>query len=204
MRFRGTGGRCDYSWLAMLTATAVLACGAAQPDAPAAAMSGAAEPAVWVPKEFNLTYQGFTTHYTCDGLHDKMTRILLMLGARKDLQVRSWGCLRLAPDVFPGVSVKMNVLEPQGGQGGQGRQSAQTVPAHWQQVDLLAGRDPIDASADCDLIAQVQQKVLPLFATRGVDFQATCERRQLVVGGTRLKAKVLLADPVAAAAASPR
>jgi hypothetical protein len=202
MRFRGTGGRCDYSWLAMLTATAVLACGgAAQPDAPAAAMSGAAEPAVWVPKEFNLTYQGFTTHYTCDGLHDKMTRILLMLGARKDLQVRSWGCLRLAADVFPGVSVKMNVLEPQGGQGGQ---SAQTVLAHWQQVDLLAGRDPIDASADCDLIAQVQQKVLPLFATRDVDFQATCQRRQLVIGGTRLKAKVLLADSVAAAAASPR
>jgi hypothetical protein len=201
MRFRSTGGRCGYSWLAMLTATAVLACSAAQPDAPAAAVSGAAEPAVWVAKEFNLTYQGFTTHYTCDGLHDKMTRILLMLGARKDLQVRSWGCLRLAADVFPGVSVKMNVLEPQGGQGGQ---SAQTVLAHWQQVDLLAGGDPIDASADCDLIAQVQQKVLPLFATRDVDFQATCQRRQLVIGGTRLKAKVLLADSVAAAAASPR
>jgi hypothetical protein len=201
MRFRSTGGRCGYSWLAILTATAGLACTAAQADAPAAVVSGTAEPAVWVPKEFNLTYQGFTTHYTCDGLHDKMTRILLMLGARKDLQVRAWGCLHLAPDVFPGVSVKMNVLEPQGGQAGQ---TARTVPAHWQQVDLLAGRDPIDASADCDLIAQVQQKVLPLFATRGVDFQAACERRQLVIGGTRLKAKVLLADSVATAAASPR
>jgi hypothetical protein len=41
--------------------------------------------------------------------------------------------------------------------------------------------------------------VLPLFATRNVDYRSTCERRQLVLGGTRLKAEVLVADPSAAA-----
>ena len=128
-----------------------------------------------------------------------MRSVLLKLGARHDLQVRGFGCTRLqGPDPFAGVSIRMNVLQPAGQQGGP------AVPAHWKRVDLLTdydNRDPVDAAADCELIGQIKQKVLPLFATRNVDYSATCEQRQLVLGGTRLKAEVLVADPGAAAAA---
>src|SRR6202021_3676646 len=71
--------------------------------------------AVWTQKEFKFTYQGFTTKYSCDGLHDKMRRILLEFGARKqDLKIGEWGCSGRSglPDPFPGVIVKMSVLVP--------------------------------------------------------------------------------------------
>jgi hypothetical protein len=200
MRFRNPGERCVHRQVAGLAAVAALSCASAWANPPSEASTGSGrESAVWTPKELEFVYQGFTTKYSCDGLQEKMRRVLLKLGARPDVQVRSFGCTRLVgPDQFPGVSIRMNVLQPAGQQGGP------AVPAHWKMVDLLTdydNRDPVDAAADCELIGQIKQKVLPLFATRNVDYSATCEARQLVLSGTRLKAEVLVADPSAAAAA---
>jgi hypothetical protein len=69
-------------------------------------------------------------------------------------------------------------------------------------VDLPPERDPLLKAADCELIQQVRQEVLPLFATRNVEGSTTCEPRLIVPGSTQLKAQVLVADrgtPVAAA-----
>jgi hypothetical protein len=88
--------------------------------------------------------------------------------------------------------MQIHVLQPSDSHEGQ------SVPAHWQRVDLLANRDPVDAAADCELIEQIRQKILPLFATRNVDAVSDCANRQLLLGGTRLRAEVLVADPVTA------
>jgi hypothetical protein len=200
MRFQNPGERSVHRQVATLTAVAVLTCASAwaNPQSDASVGSGR-ESAVWAPKELNFVYQGFTTKYSCDGLQDKMRNVLIKLGARHDIQVRSWGCTRLGrPDLFPGVRIKMNVLQP------AGKQSGQTVPAHWKMVDFLADRDPVDAAGDCELVEQIKQKVLPLFATRHVDYSSTCERHHLLVGATRLKAEVLVADQIAAADSAAR
>jgi len=203
MRFKNPGKRSVHGQFAALTAVAVLTCASAwaNPQADESAASGR-ESAVWAPKELNFAYQGFTTKYSCDGLQDRMRRVLIKLGARPDLRVRGYGCTRLVgPDPFAGVSIKMNVLQPAGKQGGP------AVPVHWQSVDLLTGlyeHDPVDAAADCELIGQIKQKVLPLFATRNVDYRSTCEAHHLVPGGTRLKAEVLVADERAAADSGAR
>jgi hypothetical protein len=179
--------------VAGLAVLAALTCASAwaNPQSEPSASSGR-ESAVWTPKELNFVYQGFTTKYSCDGLQDKMKRVLIKLGARPDIQVRGWGCTRLqGPDPFAGVRIKMNVLQPAGNEAGQ------AVPAHWKMVDVLADpddRDPVEAAGDCELIGQIKQKVLPLFATRNVDYRSTCAWRQLLVGATRLKAEVLVAD----------
>ena len=183
-----------------LTAVAVLICGStwanAQSDAPADA---GRESAVWSAKELTFAYTGFTTQYSCDGLQARMRSVLLALGSRPDLQVRGYGCTRLTgPDRFAGVSIKMSVLQRADKPGGQ------AVPAHWKMVDLLANRDPLDAAADCELIDQIRAKVLPLFATRNVDYGATCERGHLLPGGTRLKAQVLVPDESVAAHTAAR
>ena len=189
--------------VAALAAVAVLtgASAWANPQADESAASGR-ESAVWAPKELTFVYRGFTTKYSCDGLQDKMRKVLIKLGARHDVQVRNWGCTRLqGPDPFAGVRIKMNVLQPDGKQGGQ------AVPAHWKMVDLLADpddRDPVDAAGDCELVGQIKEKVLALFATRNVDYSSTCQHRQLLVGATRLKAEVLVADPIAAAESPAR
>jgi len=203
MSFENPGERSVHRPVASLAALAALtcACAWANPQPEPSGGSGR-ESAVWMPKELNFAYQGFTTKYSCDGLQDKMKRVLIKLGARHDLQVRGWGCTRLqGPDPFAGVRIKMNVLQPAGKQGGQ------AVPAHWQLVDVLAGpddRDPVDAAGDCELIEQIKQKLLPLFATRNVDYRSTCEWHHLLVGATRLKAEVLVADQSAVAEAAAR
>ena len=183
-----------------LTAVAVLICGSTWANPPSAAPADAArESAVWAPKELSFAYTGFTTKYSCDGLQARMRSVLLALGSRPDLQVRGYGCTRLAgPDPLAGVSIKMNVLQRADKPG------AQALPAHWKVVDLLADRDPVDAAADCELIGQIRAKVLPLFAIRNVDYSATCERGHPLSGGTRLKAEVLVPDESAAAAAAAR
>ena len=200
MRFRNPGERTAHRQLAALTAVAVLSCAAAwaNPQPEATAGSGG-ETAAWAQKELTFTYQGHTTKYTCDGLRDKMRYILLELGARQDIQVRNFGCLRMAqPELTPGVSIRMNVLQPAGEHGGA------AVPAHWKMIDVLARRDPIDAAADCELLGQIKQEVLPLFATRNVDYRSTCQYKQLLVGATRLKAQVLVADQSAPADSAAR
>ena len=203
MCFRIPSKRSVRRPVAGLAALAVLTCAFAwaNPSPEPSAGSGR-ESAVWVPKELHFDYRGFTTKYSCDGLQERMRDVLLKLGARPDLRVRGYGCTRLVgPDPFAGVSIKMNVLQPAGKQGGP------AVPVHWQRVDLLTGlyeHDPVDAAADCELIGQIKQKILPLFATRNVDYRSTCEAHHLVPGGTRLKAEVLVADERTAADSAAR
>jgi hypothetical protein len=200
MRFRNPGERTANRQLVALTTVAALTCAAAWANPqPETSVGSGGESAVWAPKELTFTYEGHTTKYTCDGLRDKMRYILLELGARQDIQLRSFGCVRLAqPELSPGVSIRMNVLQPAGGHGGP------VVTAHWNMVDVLARRDPIDAAGDCELIGQIKQQVLPLFATRNVDYRSTCQNKQLLVGATRLKAQVLVADQGAAADSAAR
>jgi hypothetical protein len=190
MRVSNSGEPAVRYQLAILAAAAVLSCASAwsEPQPNGAAGSGG-ESAVWVPKELDFTYTGFTTRYTCDGLKDKMRKVLFKLGASRDLQVRAFGCIQVGgqPATFSGVRIKMNVLQPGGARAGQ------TVPAQWKLVDMTSP-DPVDAAADCDLIEQIKEKVLPLFATRNVDYAARCEKHKLLVGATRLKAEVLVAD----------
>ena len=189
-----TAGRRIAAFIAAL-AWASLSTGAS-PPAPAATGAGE-EAAAWVQKEVNFRYVGFTTKYTCDGLHDKMRRILLWLGARDDLKMTGYGCLGTnAPETTPGVRIVMHVLQPATATAGQ------TVAAHWKRVDLFAAHDLLDAARDCELISQLDRDVLPLFAARDVDYSATCSVGTPLVGGTRLKADVLVADS-SAATASP-
>jgi hypothetical protein len=171
-----------------LAALALLMCSSAW-AAPAADAS--AEPvhelAVWVPLQLDFPYHHATTEYTCSGLQARMKSLLLKLGARPDLEVREYGCTRLTgPDPLAGVKISMNVLQPAGPRPGLG--------AHWRRVDLLQGRELLQAAADCELIQQVAEKILPLFTVRNVDYSATCQARNLLPGATRLKADVLVAD----------
>jgi hypothetical protein len=162
---------------------------------PASAGDGGKEAVAWVQKELNFRYVGFTTKYSCDGLRGRMRDILLQLGARDDLKLTGYGCVGVnAPETTPGVRIVMHVLQPASATAGQ------SLAARWKTVDLLADRDVLDAARDCELIAQLNRDVLPLFAVRQVDYSAACSVGHPLAGGTRLKADVLIPDmtPMAA------
>jgi hypothetical protein len=76
------------------------------------------------------------------------------------------------------------------------------VPAHWKAVDLTPERDTVSAGGDCELVEQLKQSILPLFATRNVEYSSNCVPHQSQIGATRLRAEVLVPDQNAMPAGS--
>jgi hypothetical protein len=159
--------------------------------------------AVWTPKKLQFTYMGFTARYSCDGLADKMKRVLLDLGARPDLKLSPSGCSGGfgRPSRFPGVSATVQVLEPLGDTSPG--PDTKVIAAHWKSVVVAPKGDPLNAAGDCELTEQIKQRILPMFTTRNIDYSSNCIPNQLQVGGTRLSGEVLIADPPPAPAAAP-
>ncbi|MGH8180630.1 MAG: hypothetical protein ACRETR_06590, partial [Steroidobacteraceae bacterium] len=136
--------------------------------------------AVWVPKKVQFVYQGFTTHYSCDGLQDQIRAMLEKLGAR-DLQVRQFACVRPSgPTFFPGVQVTMRVLEPASSvDAAKDKDAGAQVQAHWKPVELMPTYASYNDQGNCELIEQFKRTFLPLFTTRNVKYASTCVPHQI-------------------------
>lgn len=156
--------------------------------APASAQTGVE--AVWVPRHVSFVYQGFTTHYSCSGLREKIREMLSALGAQ-DLEIREFGCIRLGVERFPGVRVTMRVLVP--ASSAHDHQAGPVIAAHWQNVVLMASNAGPQEQGNCELIEQFKETFLPLFTTRHIDYQSNCIPHQLTLG-TQLSAEVLIPD----------
>lgn len=202
-------GSSQVGWMSLVVLLALPGWASAQgaaagAGAGATAESKAPEAAVWAPKEARFIFQGFTAHYSCDGLAHKVREALLQLGARPDLSVREVPCSSPfgRPDPFPGVTIRMQVLVPLDSKSAP--PGAEPVPARWKNVTLRVDRDPVFAAGDCELIEQIKHSLLPLFTTRNVDYTSNCIPNQLEVGGTRLRTDVLVPVPSAAPGAAPR
>ncbi|HEV2703789.1 MAG TPA: hypothetical protein VGV09_19345 [Steroidobacteraceae bacterium] len=161
----------------------------------------AAPPAAhWVQRKLDYTYQGFTTHYTCDGLRDTVRDMLVALGARKrDLQIQETGCTRFnGVEPFPGVKANFWVLEPvtanEAGQGGDGKAQA----TQWKTVDLVRLRALVPDQGQCELLEQLKKDALPLFTSRNLNFHSTCVPHQITLGDIQFTVDVLRPVPSAA------
>ena len=143
------------------------------------------QPAVWKSQELVLTYTGFTSRYSCEGLLDKVTEALALLGARSDMSVRPVSCSGMGkPQRIPGVRIKVSTLVP-APEGGEG-----TVEARWKTV-RLSGPGRL-TRGDCELAEQIQGEILPLFTTRNVKVQMDCIPHQEPVGDIALTVDVLI------------
>jgi hypothetical protein len=89
------------------------------------------------------------------------------------------------------------VLRPATESGAPG--SEPPVPAHWAMVDLVPEGNPVLVAGDCELLEQIKNYILPLFATRNVESSFNCVPQQLQ-RGARLRAEVLISDARAPAA----
>jgi hypothetical protein len=169
----------------------------------AAAPTGEGQPAVWTEKELTFVYQGFTTRYSCDGLRDKVRSVLLDLGAeKKGLKVLQLGCSSASgrPDPFPGVKVKMRVLQPASGTP----DDKTPVAAHWKPVDLKLRDSFTTDSGECELVEQIRHKIVPLFASRNVDLKTNCIPHQATATRPTLRLEVLAPDDAQHPAEEPQ
>jgi hypothetical protein len=145
-----------------------------------------AVPAVWKTQELRFDYVGFTSRYSCDGLRDKVESVLLLLGARRDLKVSSFGCSRMgAPEPLPSLNIKISTLIP----AAQG-DAKDAVEARWKSVSL--GGVGRLTGGDCELAEQIRAKILPVFTSRNLKSQTDCVPHQLPSGNILLDVEVLV------------
>jgi hypothetical protein len=179
----------------------LLVLGVAMTAPPAFAVNSvqSSQPAKWVNRDVNFTYQGFTTHYSCDGLRDSAKAILRALGANWPKNgVRSTPCSGFSVSQishWPGIEGHVAVLVPATSEE-ISRRDPGLVSAHWKTVNLMQRKD-LDTrrGANCELLEQAKRDLLPLFATRNLEFSAICVAHATAVTSTVFTVDVLEVDP---------
>lgn len=145
--------------------------------------------ATWHEHEFDFTYMGFTTQYSCDGLRHKVQLILVALGARGQPDIRATGC-----EIHGGVAmaphVHVRVAFPEAVAADAGADAFDVV----QETVTLSPRRPQGlAAGDCELVEQLRDRVFPLLGTEVVAERTGCVPHQLGVGRPLVQAKILRA-----------
>jgi hypothetical protein len=165
----------------------------ASPLAPAA--TPAPVTAHWQEQKLEFGYSGFTTHYSCDGIEDKVERILLHFGARAGLKVRATGCdmgtRRVGP--FAWVKADFSTLAP-----GEAPAGGENVEARWQTVKLSPRRPMFMDEGECELVEQLKPVLQKNFALRDLDMRTTCIAHQVGMDDYAVTAQALV--PAAAPA----
>jgi len=170
--------------------------------------------AIWKEQEITFFYQSFTTLYSCDGLEDKLAKILAALGARGDAKVTSFGCEsgpvrspRVVVTLFSPVEATREALAEQAKTRGKrdlvarvkadsagADEMSQQFAAQWRDVSLSRGALGLEPG-DCELIEQLQKKLLPKLAVRIVKDEVSCTPYRLTPGQPRLEVQALIEAP---------
>src|ERR1700678_4071018 len=111
------------------------------------------EPGTWQKHQYSFAYMGFTTTYSCDGLADKLRRLLLAAGARKDVKSRPGACASGfgRPDKFARADLVFYTLAPVDAAAAP---ADKPVDGAWRPV-AIAARSPRElALGDCELVDQ--------------------------------------------------
>jgi len=175
--------RTDGRWVGFVAGSLLGACVFA---AVARADEPTASPGVWQKHQYSFDYLGFTSTYSCDGLADKLKRLLIAAGARKDVKAISGPCASPygRPDKFARADLTFYSLAPDpAGTATEG----QAANGTWRAVEL-APHSPRELElGDCELVDGFVNKVLPLLAVRNLENHTTCIPHQLAGSSFDLK-----------------
>jgi hypothetical protein len=144
-------------------------------------------PIAWQHHRTTFSYFGVTVLYSCDGLEEQVRRILLYLGARGDLKVRTRGCPHGpdAPTHNAWVDVDFHAPVPAGGG------SADTVMAQWTRMELKPRHPSFLSEGDCELMQDMKDLVTGSFTVRDIDYRASCFPNPPSIDGFAVKGLTL-------------
>jgi hypothetical protein len=185
---------------------------AAVPDGTVAAVDPVQ--AIWKHQEITFYFQSFTTFYSCTGLEGKLERIMRELGVHARVKVRSADCptsvarmprvvmrvvgaVEATPEALAERDKNKSVrelVERVRGKSDHPLDSLEQFPAQWRRVSLTRGRLNLEPG-DCELIEEIQKKVLPRLAVRIVNDDVRCTPNQLSLGQPRLEVDALVELP---------
>jgi hypothetical protein len=171
--------------------------------------------AVWVEHELAFTYQGFTTHYSCNGISGKVRRVLREIGVRPGLTVRASACMNPnnGPELMPRVSIKAalpqaatpellgqldadraqneRVARAQGKAAEPGA-AVEVFPAHWQRIVFKPSYDSAVRDGDCELMEHLVKHVFGPMGIRVAEgTRLDCVPKQTPLYSVRLELDVL-------------
>jgi hypothetical protein len=197
------------TWLCLMTTAGTAAEMAAEATPPPIQAIGKQQ-------KINFHFQSFTTYYSCDGLENKVERILRALGTRAKVRVRSVDCssgvARLPYvdiDVTSPVEATPEALAARDqdkskstrelaarvkGERLEGADAGEQFSAQWKRVSLSRGRLGLEPG-DCELVEEVRRKVLPKLAVRIVQDDLSCSPHQLSLGQPKLEVEALVQLP---------
>jgi hypothetical protein len=160
----------------------------------ATAMSGGASaaavdgvPVAWQHQRVTINYFGVTTLYTCDGLEEQIRRVLLYLGARKDLRVIghcAYGSNVPVHDAI--VDADFYVPAPVGDSA-----VGAAAMAQWTPLELTPRHPNFMSADDCELMQDMKDAVVKNFNLRGLDYRTSCFPNELSIDGFAVKGEAL-------------
>ncbi len=158
--------------------------------------------AEWRSHSYVLTYSGFTSIYSCDGLEWKLKLLLKTAGARDDLSVRATcsgptsGPSRFVTARLQFATLALPDSPPVPGEAPDAKRPA-PVPAVglWREVKF-AQRSPRNLEGgDCELVEQFDRELLKYFTVRNRQEHMACIPHQSNLNGIALSFAVLAAPP---------
>ena len=160
------------------------------------------DPGIWQKHTMRFTFLGFTSTYSCDGLADKLKRLLIGAGARQDVKSYPDACSNGfgRPDKLASANLTFFTLTPPAAAAGSSSAagapgSRPAIVGTWRAVQFAA-RSPRELElGDCELIEQFRDRLLPLFTTRNVDDHTTCVPHQLSGSNFDLKFEAFVPFP---------
>ncbi len=176
---------------------------AAAPLAAQAASDAPPVQGVWTKHDYTLTYAGFTSHYSCDGIESKVKMLLQAAGARDDLKVRGSCSSPLgSPSRISVAHITFYSLTPDTGApsappaaGAKPEAPPEPGVGAWKTVELRQGKPNWLEGGDCELVEQFDHELLPMFATRNHDVHMTCVPHEYTLGSISVRFEVLAALP---------
>ncbi len=150
----------------------------------------------WQHHKATFSYIGYTSHYTCDGLEERVRAILLHLGARKDAKVVASGCPGPigTPSRSASVDADFYALAPVDDAGG-----SDTIKARWTALEVTPKRPKFMGDGDCELIQAMKDLITKNFSLRDIEYRTDCVPHQLMMDGFAVKGQALRALPVKSA-----
>ena len=174
------------------------------------AAAGSVE-AVWKAQQVNFEYRGYSTTYSCQSLEEKLQVILSSVGARKDVQLRSYACneqlgvarfqvllqspVMATPDNIRELTTHDAKAELIARVNGEQPATPEDVPrftAVWKTVSFSRDRRMRLERGDCELVQQVRQQILPRMSVQIVKDNVRCSSSFGNVGPPRLTVSALV------------
>lgn len=145
--------------------------------------------AVWQEHEEKFTVFAPYSYYSCDGMERTVEVILEELGA-KDVKARATGCYEVNGQLGKNLRVKVNFKTLTADSGVEG----ESVKASLQNVHIRPRHPRSIDKGDCEVIENIQDKVLENFEHEVIKENRKCFPGQQSLGDVDWKLKVLKID----------